>query len=371
MAEAFNKKQMRSSQFELLRIVSMFIIVLYHSVYYGGFSFDTSFSANELVTQMMSIFGKLGVNLFVLISGYFLCTKTDYRWKSIVKFVLQVTVFLILINTFFFIKNPETFSIKAVIKTCFPFIFSEWWFASTYFVFSLFTPLLSKLTQVIDKTQHLAIIGVLFVLWSVIPTVLKQYVQSNEVLFFVFLFLIASYIRKYPKCFTGKNKFKLFLSLTLVMFAIFAIGFLALNKLSEIYPPFSAYIDIIVSMQSVPMIILSVSIFCMFANMRPFISKGVNFVASCSFGIYLLHDHGQTRNLLWNGIFDNSHYQNSPTLILRLVLSATIVFAVCLIISVIYKLTLEKLFDKILDKLSPKAQAFTLKIKDKIKPPQV
>ena len=66
----------RNSSFELLRIISMLLIVAHHFVVHGNFDLISSFSKNVFFLQSLSMFGKFGVNLFVLISGYFSCEPT-------------------------------------------------------------------------------------------------------------------------------------------------------------------------------------------------------------------------------------------------------------------------------------------------------
>lgn len=61
----------RDSRFELLRIISMFLIIIYHYGLYGNWN------NSSLKTQIFSPWGQIGVSLFVLISGYFLSTQ-DY-----------------------------------------------------------------------------------------------------------------------------------------------------------------------------------------------------------------------------------------------------------------------------------------------------
>lgn len=63
----------RQSNFELLRIFAMLLIILFHYVYNGGFNLETSeFCLNKCVLRTLGFGGKLGVELFVLITGYFL-----------------------------------------------------------------------------------------------------------------------------------------------------------------------------------------------------------------------------------------------------------------------------------------------------------
>ena len=63
----------RQSNIELLRIVAMLLIIAHHFSLHGGFVFSTaSITVNRLWIQFIQIGGEIGINVFVLISGYFL-----------------------------------------------------------------------------------------------------------------------------------------------------------------------------------------------------------------------------------------------------------------------------------------------------------
>lgn len=82
-----NRKS-RNSNIELLRIISLFLIIV------GHFSWHTNWSLNgtsiflESTIHSLWIGGKLGVDIFVLISGYFL-VKSHYKLSSFVRIWLQ------------------------------------------------------------------------------------------------------------------------------------------------------------------------------------------------------------------------------------------------------------------------------------------
>ena len=58
----------RNSYFELLRILSMALIVMHHYSVHGGFDFMSPFSLRLYFVQCLAMGGKLGVNVFVLVS---------------------------------------------------------------------------------------------------------------------------------------------------------------------------------------------------------------------------------------------------------------------------------------------------------------
>ena len=69
----------RNSSFELLRLISMLLIVMHHYSLHGGFDYMSTLSLRLYFIQCLNMGGKLGVNLFILISGYFLC-KSNFKF---------------------------------------------------------------------------------------------------------------------------------------------------------------------------------------------------------------------------------------------------------------------------------------------------
>ena len=92
MLQNTHKIQVRNSSIELLRIIAMVMIVFHHFACHGGFSFGTSVTATHFWYNFIVMGGKLGVDIFVLISGYYLITnnKTLFNINKTVKFVGQV-----------------------------------------------------------------------------------------------------------------------------------------------------------------------------------------------------------------------------------------------------------------------------------------
>lgn len=63
----------RNSNFEILRIICMLLIVAHHFSVHGGFYYDASvISLNRFWIQFLIPCGRVGTNCFVMISGYFL-----------------------------------------------------------------------------------------------------------------------------------------------------------------------------------------------------------------------------------------------------------------------------------------------------------
>ena len=84
-----NIKKLRDSNIELLRIISMIMIVVHHYEMFAGFTNSGNVSLNSYIEIALYSLGKLGVNIFVIISGYFLITS-QFNTKKAVKLWMQI-----------------------------------------------------------------------------------------------------------------------------------------------------------------------------------------------------------------------------------------------------------------------------------------
>lgn len=84
-------KRERNSNLEILRIISMLIIIAHHYVVCSGImvNFDlNNLSAHTIFLQIFGSWGKTAINAFILISGYFMCMQS-LTWKRYLKVWLE------------------------------------------------------------------------------------------------------------------------------------------------------------------------------------------------------------------------------------------------------------------------------------------
>lgn len=85
----FERKIGRSSNLELLRILAIIMIIAHHYSVHGGWDIPNELSYNRIIVQFLSLGGKLGVNCFVLITGYFMI-NSKFNINKFAKIVGQV-----------------------------------------------------------------------------------------------------------------------------------------------------------------------------------------------------------------------------------------------------------------------------------------
>lgn len=121
----------------------MFGIIAYHYVVHGGFEF-AYITQNKIFLDCFSMLGKLSVNLFVLITGYF-DIKSQFKISKIIKLWLQTFCFSVVCLNICLISGITDISFKEVIKNILPITFNCYWFITAYIVLYLLEPFINRL----------------------------------------------------------------------------------------------------------------------------------------------------------------------------------------------------------------------------------
>lgn len=346
-----NSKENRKSNIELLRIIAMMLIVICHFATHGGFEFDSMrITVPRLWWGVIEMGGNLGVDIFVLISGYFLITDNslEFNLRKVLKFWGQV--FFYSVGLFFvsFLIGRGSLAPITVLKTLFPITSSSWWFASTYFVLYILHPYINKLLYNLNKRQFQGLVILFLIMWSVLPTFTTANYQLNPLLEFIMYYSIAGYIRLYglnPQ-FSSKTYFRclgIFMLLTYASYVVFIL-------LGTKYPLFSEKALYFYGRSSLPMLGMAICLFMAFATLRMGYHKWINKIASAAFGVYLLHDSNLLREYLWQDLFKNAMFQDSNTIIIYSIGAALLIYSVCTIVDLIRQSTFEKIYMKMVTK---------------------
>lgn len=97
-------KKHRESNLELFRIITMLLIVAHHYVVLSDLPREIMIDPLSLKSIYLYIFGawgKIGINCFVLITGYFMCTSR-ITLRKFVKLVGEVEFYSVAIYLMFY-----------------------------------------------------------------------------------------------------------------------------------------------------------------------------------------------------------------------------------------------------------------------------
>lgn len=304
-------KKERMANLELLRIVSMLMIVTAHLLNHGNMIiFAKEGTPSYYFVWILFGISFTSINIYLLISSYFLIDSEFSTWR-IAKIAGQVFFYSLGITLLFWILGDVDHELKIMVFSVLPVSSDFYWFVSMYIGMYLLSPIMNKLIRSLTKKQLECTIIICFLLISVWPNIIYFSSALNtaggvSISWFLTVYLFGAYLKLYYKpdgMFTKKIIYA-FLTALLIPLSRFIIEFLLKTPLSKIsvlddlmwgYSVFYTYSSILVT-------IASLFLFIAFLNLRikeKRIARFITKIASCSFGVYLIHDHLYIRETLW------------------------------------------------------------------------
>lgn len=283
---------MRNSNIELLRIVSMVLIVMFHFSVHGSWPEDGPL-ASDVAVEMLSFGGKLGVNCFVLITGYFM-VRSRLKVQSLLRVVLQTWFYSFAILAIFAVAQPDLITPERLRKAVTPITSGEYWFITCYLALMVASPFLNVLYRHLsdDGRRRLVIAG--FVVLSLIPTLAVYNPIGSDLVWFFYLYPLGGWLRDRPLWTRRGSALAFAAGVLFVWVSMAAIGW-AQRALgfSYIGP------DYFIWQYMVPTFAASVGLFGLFASWELPPIRWVNTAAKGALGVYLIHDNPIMRAQLW------------------------------------------------------------------------
>ncbi|HIR59198.1 MAG TPA: acyltransferase [Candidatus Onthousia excrementipullorum] len=342
--------KVRESNYELLRIISMFFIVLWHVIMHGEVNLKTSGSVSFFMNcvLLLSIFH---VSVFMLITGYYQ-SKSTFKLKKLLSLIFEIAFYNFVINTFLYLTGLVEYSNVEYLKSILFYNFSSLWYIQCYIIVYMLSPFLNKFISSADRVTLKRLIIVLLLCFSIFPFFSDSLMYDTNgytVTHYILLYFIGAYVRKYNL----NNEFMKNLNKhqkQLIYFNIFLFSFIA-NVMLYYFAQYLVGLDsnILNSIgsnlinhkyyYSNPLVIIqSVSLFMLFGTFK-FTNKFVNYIASLVLGVYIIHETEAVKNsiYIWTGIYDGNDIFGKA-IILKVLIVAIIIFVACLLIEIVRRL---------------------------------
>ena len=335
----------RDSNLELFRIVVMLLIVAHHYVVNSEVSVLMNSDGLNWHSAFFFIFGawgKTGINCFVLITGYFMCTS-KITWQKFLKLYLEINFYYFLILGIFIYFGLSSFRFKVLISIL-PFTKIGDSFTNAFMAFYLFIPFLNILVGNMTRKKHLCL--VLLLLWVYTILGMAGMVTYNYLSWFVTLFFIASYIRLYGLPYQDNARFWGWTTLFMFLLSIVSIFAVTLIGKSPSY-------YFVSDSNHLFALLLSISSFMMFKNIKVRYNKWINMIAATTFGVFLIHTRGDVmRHWLWYDFIDCGSHYNDEYYWAYAIGCVVAIFVVCSMIDMLRINLLEKRLFKVIDRYS-------------------
>lgn len=300
----------RKSNFEWLRIVAMAMIVSLHYMFKGNMVIKAAdaleasklFEINNIICALITALSICAVNVYVLISGYFL-SESEFKPRRVLDLILQILEYSIFITIIMLITGQISMtemSIYGWIGILFPIGSEEYWFITAYFVMYLLAPFLAAGVKSLSEKNLRIIIFILLGFFMVEKTILPMALPTDNYGYgfgwFTVLFLIAAYIRLYGINFLEKSKLMpvltYFVSVVAMMVIYLLFGYIGKKSGIE---TLAYYSGLVWDYNYFFVLTAAVGLFYIFKNMKlnedTKIADVARKLGGLTLGVYLLHEH--------------------------------------------------------------------------------
>ncbi|MEA5051152.1 MAG: acyltransferase family protein [Oscillospiraceae bacterium] len=342
----------RSSNMELLRIAAMYMIVTFHGVVNSGVE-SAAFTPGKVASMFYGIGGNLGVDLFFLISGYFL-VRTDFRLYSIVKILLRVMFYSVTIYLVCCAFGIVEFDIATFGLQFYTTIRMRYWFASIYVGILLIFPILGAGFKTLSQRAFILFLSAQGFLFIILPTFFNRMLYQGELPWALFVCSVGAYIRLYGLPLLDKK----YLSLLLAAFATGFIFFYSVKHavLADFDESEKELAMFFRGKNTLPVFLAALGLFMFFKNLSVKNNRFINQVSSTTFGVYLIHENRILRDMLWRFFFDENYLIFTWRFWYIAPAVGAIVFCACAAIDVLREKTIGKLYGNYVKPLCEKAQ---------------
>lgn len=280
----------RKSNFELLRIVAMVMIVLAHAAGQGQFS-RHAVGINRYIALFFTYGGKFWSSVLVILGASFACSR-GVKFKSIFHIVFSAAM----VTFGCTLLKPELHaSTGAYLKACalslFPISTHRYWFVTTYVFLLLLAPWLNYAVQMMNRREYTVLLAIATLLFSVPYTFLlgSRHTVHNDLLWFLYLYFIGGYLVRFPPSFTRRCGLMFFLGCADLALIFWICTEQGTNYYSE--------------QGSILMAIGAALFFCAFRSLSLKPSRWINRIASGAFMVYLIHQANMLRHFWWFSFF--------------------------------------------------------------------
>lgn len=278
----------RLSNVELLRIVSMFMVLVVHvdgaslglPSLSGRLSFLNAEAAWKLVVESLAI---VGVNCFTLISGYF---GIRLSWRGMGGFLFQCLFYSVCIASVAHLCYPDYVKGVSWWSSWLVLSHTDLWYVPAYFGLMLLAPVLNRGVECMTKKEFSISFALflLFNLWCGWWQGGKFNPTGYTLVQLILVYLAGRYIRLVVMDGNSMRKARGVVCRPLIGWLLAYFVFTSLIFLTSLWLPTAKAF----AYNSPAVLGASVSLFMAFLEMR-FTSRIVNYAAASAFAVYLIH----------------------------------------------------------------------------------
>lgn len=325
----------RNYGIDLLRIVSMIMVVTLHVLGHGGiFGGLERGSLRYMLAWFLESAAFCSVNTYALISGY-VGGKSKPRCSRLMMLWLQVIFYTILITFLFTIKRPDLVVPATWKRAVLPVFTKQYWYITGYFGLYLVLPCIH---WIIDKiTLRQAVLGgcIGFAAFSVLPCVLQSdpfnIAEGYSMLWLCILYIAGASIKK----------FSLFVNVNKCNLAIIYFSAVFITWGSKIVFDVTKTTDssLLFNYISPTVVIMGIALVVLFSKINitnPKIIKMISISSPATLGVYIIHEHFLIKESFINGIsVEYAKASNSIIMMIEIIMTVFAIYLFCTCVEMI------------------------------------
>ena len=196
----------RMVNMEVLRCLAMMMVVVLHYLGKGNLLPDlsgTDMKVTGITAWVLEAFCIVAVNVYMMISGYFLC-NSSFKLSRLLQLWLQVWTYSVLVGILAVVAGwipAAEVDTHYFLTLLFPVTMDHYWFMTAYIFLYLLLPFLGACVRRMSKQQlQIALtflLGVFCVIKTVLPVRLETDTKGYDCLWYLCVFVTAAYIRRF------------------------------------------------------------------------------------------------------------------------------------------------------------------------------
>ena len=345
----------RKSSIELLRVIGMFMVVAYHwQLHAAGDSiFRSQLNANQVFSFGIGSWGALGVDIFFVISAYFLINSNVIKIHRLLNTIIKVSIYgtaVVMIAVCFKVTPLE---VKELIKSVLGVFAYQYWFITVYVIMYVLHPALNKIIKETSvKYATLMTMGLVCVTYC-IGYVFGQGQFTGRLACGLTIYILVGWLERNPKY----NIFERFRilgtlgSLSGILMLEVLLSYMGNKTENDL---FFACIKKLQITDSILMLFAALFIFYLFKNMDMKSNSVVNFCGKYVVGAYMLHGGAAfIKDFLWDRFLNaGSYYEKTfGTYALYYLACVFGILVVGILVEFVYVNIIEKCLSKIYTKI--------------------
>lgn len=297
---------------------------------------------NYYIVFIMESLFIVGVNCFVLITGYFQISKETIKINNVIRLIVMMLFYGAVIYTVALLLNWTTFSFLGLIETLAPILFGFKWFIQAYLVLYLLIPFINVGLNTFDKSKYKMFLLISFLLFSFYPSFVPSPPVTDYgygIINFVFLYSIGGYLKKHYEADKTKRFYFGGYFICAIITTVFAFAVKSI---------LGGGLGIVWGYNFVFNIFGSVFLFLAFSKLE-IQSKIINYISKFTLGVYFVHTYPITYDFIYRKVLNTHLFWYSPLFIIHVLISVLIVYFIATIIDIGRSL----LFNKVGQIISP------------------